>query len=80
MGNHNVLGYDRISTSFVKSFLRHLIIEGTKRWGGFMAIGGHISMTQTDWHWIMETAIMASLDGLLIFVLYLEWNEHRREK
>jgi len=61
-------------------FGKHLIIEGTKRWGGFMAVGGHIGMTQTDWHWIFETSLMVGLDLLLVFGLYLEWNEHRREK
>lgn len=57
----------------MKRFLQHLIIKGTKRWGGFMAIGGHISMTQTDWHLILETAVVISLDLLLVLGLYLEW-------
>ena len=57
----------------MKSFLQHLIIEGTKRWGGFLAVGGHVSMTQTNWHWILETMIVAGLDSLLIIGLYLEW-------
>jgi hypothetical protein len=59
----------------MRDFIKHLIVEGTKRWGGFMAIGGHIGMTQTDWHWLLETALMVSLDGLLIFGLYLEWKD-----
>jgi len=59
----------------MKDFVKHLIVEGTKRWGGFMAIGGHIGMTQTDWHWLLETALMVGLDGLLILGLYLEWKD-----
>jgi hypothetical protein len=62
----------------MKSFLQHLIIKGTKRWGGFMAIGGHVSMIHTNWHWIIETATVTSLDLLLVFGLYLEWKtEHK---
>ena len=59
----------------MKNFIEYLIIEGTKRWGGFMAIGGHISMTQTDWHWIAETFIVLGLDLLLVVGLYLEWKK-----
>ena len=64
----------------MKGFLEHLIIEGTKRWGGFMAIGGHITMTQTDWHWIMETVLVGSIDTLLIVGLYLEWKKQEKNK
>jgi hypothetical protein len=59
----------------MRGFLRHLIIEGTKRWGGFMAIGGHIGMMSTDWHWIAETLFAGLLDFLLVLGLYLEWKE-----
>jgi hypothetical protein len=59
----------------MKDFLKHLIVEGTKRWGGFMAIGGHVSMTQTDWHWFLETALVVGLDLLLVLGIYLEWKD-----
>ena len=62
------------------NFLRHLIIEGTKRWGGFMAIGGHISMTQTNWHWLIETLMVLTIDSLLVLGLYLEWKDGRTDK
>jgi hypothetical protein len=62
----------------MKEFLQHLIIEGTKRWGGFMAIGGHISITQTEWHWIAETSLVFGLDLLLVLGLYLEWKKEKK--
>ena len=62
------------------NFLRHLIIEGTKRWGGFMAIGGHISMTQTNWHWLIETLMVLTIDSLFVLGLYLEWKDGRTDK
>ena len=63
-----------------RSFARYLLIKGTKRWGGFMAVGGHLSITQTDWHWILEICLAAGLDLLLVVGLYFEWHEHRGEK
>jgi len=59
----------------MKDFLKHLIVEGTRRWGGFMAISGHISMTQTEWHWLLETLLIVGLDSLLVIGLYLEWKD-----
>jgi hypothetical protein len=64
----------------MKDFIKHVIVEGTKRWGGFMVIGGHVSMTQTDWHWIFETSLCVSLDALLVLGLYLEWKESKINK
>jgi hypothetical protein len=61
----------------MKKFVEYLIIEGTKRWGGFMAIGGHISVTQTDWHWILETLFIIGLDFSLVIGLYLEWKSNQ---
>jgi hypothetical protein len=59
----------------MKSFLKHLIAEGSKRWGGFIAISGHISMIHTDWHWVWESATVVLLDSILILGLYFEWKD-----
>lgn len=61
-------------------FLKHLLIEGTKRWGGFAAVGCHLGMTQTDWHWAIETATTAAIDILLILGLYLEWKQIKQNE
>jgi hypothetical protein len=59
----------------MRSFFRHLIVEGTRRWGGFMAITGHISMHHTDWHWALELGLTLGIDSLLVLGLYFEWKE-----
>ena len=59
-------------------FLKHLFIEGMKRWGGFMSLGGHLCTTQTNWHWILETGLVIFLDSLLVIGLYLEWKDERK--
>jgi len=60
-------------------FLKHLFVEGTKRWGGFMSLSGHLSITQTNWHWILETLLVIFLDSILILGLYVEWKSKRKK-
>jgi len=43
-----------------------------------MWVGTHVSMTQTDWHWVLETILCVGLDIILVMGLYLEWIEHKK--
>lgn len=43
-----------------------------------MWVGTHISMTQTDWHWLLETILCIGLDMILVVGLYLEWVEYKK--
>jgi hypothetical protein len=56
-------------------FLKFFFITGTQRWGSFMWLGTHYSMTQTDWHWVIETSVCIGLDLLLIIGVFIEWKE-----
>jgi hypothetical protein len=45
-----------------------------------MWLGTHYSMTQTDWHWVLETSLCIGLDLLLIIGVFLEWKEIHKHK
>ena len=45
-----------------------------------MWFGTHVSMTQTDWHWILETFLCISVNFLVLFSLYLQYKEEENEK
>jgi hypothetical protein len=62
------------------SFIKYLTINGIKRWGSFMWLGTHVSMTQTDWHWILETVMCLGLDLIMIIAVYLEWHDEHKKK
>ncbi len=62
----------------MKSFFRYLIVTGMQRYGSFMWFGTHVSMTQTDWHWILETGLCILVNALVMIGLYFEWKD--REK
>lgn len=64
----------------MKSFLTHLMIVFGQRYGSFVWFGTHISLTQTDWHWILETFLSLFVNFLIIFSLYLEWKVTEDEK
>ena len=61
-------------------FLKYLIIALMDKYGSFMWIGTHISMTQTNWHWILETFFCVLVNFLVIFSLYLQYKEIENEK
>lgn len=50
------------------------------KYGSFMWFGTHISMTQTDWHWLIETFFCVLVNFLVIFSLYLQYKEIENEK
>jgi uncharacterized membrane protein SirB2 len=61
-------------------FLKYLIITLMDKYGSFMWFGTHISMTQTDWHWLLETFFCVLVNFLVIFSLYLQYKEIQNEK
>jgi hypothetical protein len=56
-------------------FLKYLIITLMDKYGSFMWFGTHISMTQTDWHWLFETFLCVFVNILIVFSLYLQYKE-----
>ena len=61
-------------------FLKYLIITLMDKYGSFMWFGTHISMTQTDWHWILEIFLCVFVNFLVIFSLYLQYKEIENKK
>lgn len=61
-------------------FLKYLIIQLMNRYGSFMWFGTHLSMTQTDWHYLLETFLCVSVNFLVLFSLYLQYKEEENEK
>ena len=62
------------------SFIKHLIVVFGQRYGSFVWFGTHISLTQTDWHWLLELFLSVFINFLIIFSLYLEWKDNENEK
>jgi len=49
------------------------------KYGSFMWFGTHLSVTQTNWHWLLET-FLCIFNFLVIFSLYLQYKEKENEK
>ena len=61
-------------------FLKYLLVEVMNKYGSFMWFGTHVSMTQTDWHYLVETFLCIFVNLLVIFSLYLQYREEENEK
>ena len=61
-------------------FLKYLIVQLMNKYGSFMWFGTHISMTQTDWHYLLETFLCIFVNFLVIFSLYLQYREEQNEE
>lgn len=61
-------------------FLKYLIVELMNKYGSFMWFGTHVSMTQTDWHWLFETFLCVFINFLVLFSLYLQYIDIENEK
>ena len=61
-------------------FFKYLIIQLMNKYGSFMWFGTHVSMTQTDWHYLLETFLCVSVNFLVLFSLYLQYKEEENEK
>jgi hypothetical protein len=45
-----------------------------------MWFGTHVSMTQIEWHYLLETFLCISVNFLVLFSLYLQYKEEENEK
>ena len=61
-------------------FIKYLYVTLMNKYGSFMWFGTHVSMTQTDWHYILEIFLCLFVNFLMIFSVYLEWKEKEDEK
>lgn len=59
--------------------IKYLIIQIMNKYGSFMWFGTHVAMTQTNWHYLVETFFCILVNFLVIFSLYLQYNDERNE-
>jgi hypothetical protein len=50
------------------------------KYGSFIWFGTHLSMTQTNWHYLLETFLCVIVNFLIIFSLYLQYKDEQYEK
>lgn len=63
----------------MKSFLKYLLVNGMQRYGSFMWFGTHVGVTQTEWHWLLETGLCVSVNILIVLGLYFEWQDRDKK-
>jgi hypothetical protein len=61
-------------------FIKYLIIQVMNKYGSFMWFGTHVSLTQVDWHYLLEIFLCVLINFLMIFSVYLEWKDKEDEK
>jgi hypothetical protein len=61
-------------------FLKYLLIEVMNKYGSFMWFGTHLSMTQIEWHYLIESFLCVLVNLLVIFSVYLQYKEIENEK
>jgi uncharacterized membrane protein len=61
-------------------FVKYLIIQLMNKYGSFIWFGTHLSMTQTNWHYLLETFLCIIANFLIIFSLYLQYKDEQYEK
>jgi uncharacterized membrane protein len=61
-------------------FVKYLIIQLMNKYGSFIWFGTHLSMTQTNWHYLLETFLCIIVNFLIIFSLYLQYKDEQYEK
>lgn len=61
-------------------FLKYLTVQIMNKYGSFMWFGTHVSLTQVDWHYILEIFLCVLINFLMIFSVYLEWKDKEDEK
>jgi hypothetical protein len=61
-------------------FFKYLIVQLMNKYGSFMWFGTHVSMTQTNWHYLIETFLCVFVNFLVIFSVYLQYKEEQNEK
>ncbi len=61
-------------------FLKYLLVQVMNKYGSFIWFGTHVSMTQTDWHYLIEIFFCVFVNFLVIFSIYLQYKEEENEK
>jgi len=61
-------------------FFKYLIVQLMNKYGSFIWFGTHVSMTQTNWHYLIETFLCVFVNFLVIFSVYLQYKEEQNEK
>jgi len=61
-------------------FLKYLVVQIMNKYGSFMWFGTHFSMTQVDWHYLLEIFLCVFVNFLMIFSVYLQYKEEKNEK
>jgi hypothetical protein len=64
----------------VIKFFKYLIVQIMNKYGSFMWFGTHVSLTQVDWHYLLEIFLCVLINFLMIFSVYLEWKDKEDEK
>jgi hypothetical protein len=60
--------------------IKYLIIQLMNKYGSFIWFGTHLSMTQTNWYYLLETFLCIIVNFLIIFSLYLQYKDEQYEK
>ena len=60
-------------------FFKYLIIQLMNKYGSFMWFGTHLSMTQIEWHYLIEYFLCFLVNFLMIFSVYLQYKEKQNE-
>ena len=60
--------------------IKYLIIQLMNKYGSFIWFGTHLSMTKTNWHYLLETFLCIIVNFLIIFSLYLQYKDEQYEK
>lgn len=61
-------------------FVKYLIIQLMNKYGSFIWFGTHLSMTQINWHYLLETFLCVIVDFLILISLYLQYKDEQYEK
>lgn len=61
-------------------FVKYLIIQLMNKYGSFIWFGTHLSMTQINWHYLIETFLCIIVNFLILISLYLQYKDEQYEK
>ena len=61
-------------------FVKYLIIQLMNKYGSFIWFGTHLSMTQINWHYLLETFLCIIVNFLILISLYLQYKDEQYEK
>ena len=61
-------------------FVKYLIIQLMNKYGSFIWFGTHLSMTQINWYYLLETFLCIIVNFLILISLYLQYKDEQYEK